>query len=61
MKMIIPDGQYIKCSHCGQDIKDDIAMLHEGKFYCFHDWVSGSVKGSFGTDWEKKSCLIKEA
>lgn len=59
MKLIIPKGQYIKCTHCGHLIKDDLAMLNEGRFYCFHCWVSGTVKGAEG-DWEGKTCLIKE-
>lgn len=58
--MIIPDGQYIKCKHCGQPIKGDVAMLSHGEFYCFHDWVSGEVKDSFGTNWTKNTCVIKE-
>ena len=59
-KLIIPDGQYIKCTHCNQDIKDDVAMLHEGKFYCFHDFIFKMANESPVFDLGKATCLIKE-
>ena len=57
-QVIIPAGQYIKCRTCGKPIKDNMAMLHEGEFYCFHDFLN--VDDAYICKLEEKTCLIKE-
>ena len=59
MQMIIPSNSiHLVCTQCGKGILiDDIAVLNEGMFVCFHCWVS---KPHEDTNWDRQVVMIKE-
>lgn len=54
--IMLPNKKHIVCTECGGGV-EEIGIINEGKFVCFHCWVSVPHED---TDWDDKVVLIKE-
>lgn len=61
MKIRIPEGQTVKCSHCRQPASD-IMMIHDGSLYCYHCFffeLCTKDDDLMNSDWLLRVCKIE--